>query len=178
IYDRRIDFKVEETLKRYDNLTEKYQRPDAHYDRLYRSDYIHPEPDLQCEECCGNDEEHLLERKERSARFKVKVHHGLIASSNMLLKNAGVRDKWAAKAGVLCFEMEAAGLMNDFPCVVVRGICDYADSHKNDKWQGYAAMTAAAYAKELLEEIPITTVKEQARIVDIENKGQLSFYDH
>jgi nucleoside phosphorylase len=47
--------------------------------------------------------------------------------------------------------MEAAGLMNDFPCIVIRGICDYADSHKNDTWQKYAAIAAAAYAKELLQ---------------------------
>ncbi len=40
--------------------------------------------------------------------------------------------------------------MNNFPCLVVRGICDYSDSHKNDRWQRYAAAAAAAYAKELL----------------------------
>jgi hypothetical protein len=50
--------------------------------------------------------------------------------------------------------MEAAGLMNTFPCVVIRGLCDYADSHKNKQWQEYAAATAAAYAKELLSVIP------------------------
>jgi nucleoside phosphorylase len=55
--------------------------------------------------------------------------------------------------------MEAAGLMNSFPCLVIRGICDYADSHKDDLWQRYAAATAAAYAKELL--IYVST--EQAR---------------
>jgi nucleoside phosphorylase len=32
--------------------------------------------------------------------------------------------------GVLCFEMEAAGIMNVLPCLVIRGICDYADAHK------------------------------------------------
>ena len=46
--------------------------------------------------------------------------------------------------------MEAAGLMDSFPCLVIRGICDYADSHKNKRWQPYAAATAAAFAKELL----------------------------
>jgi hypothetical protein len=51
---------------------------------------------------------------------------------------------------MLCFEMEAAGLMNQLPCLVIRGICDYSDSHKNKQWQGYAALTAAAYAKILL----------------------------
>jgi nucleoside phosphorylase len=46
--------------------------------------------------------------------------------------------------------MEAAGLVDHIPCVAIRGICDYSDTHKNDLWQGYAAATAAAYAKELL----------------------------
>jgi nucleoside phosphorylase len=50
----------------------------------------------------------------------------------------------------MCFEMEAAGLMDRCSCLVIRGICDYCDTHKNDRWQGYAAATAAAYAKELL----------------------------
>jgi hypothetical protein len=40
-----------------------------------------------------------------------------------------------------------AGLMDSFPCLVIRGICDYADSHKNDGWQNYAAAVAATYAK-------------------------------
>lgn len=72
-----------------------------------------------------------------------------------MIKNAVERDKASAElGGVLCFEMEAAGLMNNFPCLVVRGICDYADSHKNMRWQPYAAGTAAAYAKELLLVIP------------------------
>jgi nucleoside phosphorylase len=66
------------------------------------------------------------------------------------MKDALVRDRLAAEMGILCFEMEAAGLMNHFPCLVIRGICDYSDSHKSEEWQGYAAMAAAAYTKDLL----------------------------
>ena len=51
---------------------------------------------------------------------------------------------------VLCFEMEAAGIVNTLPCLVVRGICDYSDSHKNKRFQESAAATAASYAKLLL----------------------------
>ncbi|KAJ4985617.1 Kinesin light chain 6 [Stagonosporopsis vannaccii] len=92
-------------------------------------------------------------------RQAVMVHHGTIASGNRVIKNAAIRDKLSAElGGVLCFEMEAAGLMNNFPCLVVRGICDYADSHKNKRWQSYAAGTAAAYAKEVLSVIPPTEV--------------------
>jgi hypothetical protein len=50
--------------------------------------------------------------------------------------------------------MEAAGLMDGFPCLVIRGICDYADSHKSKNWQRYSAAAAAAYAKELLLGVP------------------------
>jgi nucleoside phosphorylase len=66
------------------------------------------------------------------------------------MKDGSIRDKLARELGIICFEMEAAGLMDNFPCLVIRGICDYADSHKNKQWQEYAAATAAAYAKELL----------------------------
>ena len=57
------------------------------------------------------------------------------------MKDAVTRDRRIKEHDALCFEMEAAGLMNDFPCVMIRGICDYSDSHKNDAWQGYAAVT-------------------------------------
>lgn len=78
------------------------------------------------------------------------VHYGLVASGNQVMKHAPTRDKLAKEFGILCFEMEASGLMDNFPCLVIRGICDYADSHKSKQWQKYAAATAAAYAKELL----------------------------
>ena len=57
---------------------------------------------------------------------------------------------------ILCFEMEAAGLMNSTPCLVIRGISDYADSHKREDhaWHGYAAAAAAAFAKEFINTIP------------------------
>jgi hypothetical protein len=66
------------------------------------------------------------------------------------MKDAWVPDKLAAEKDVLCFEMEAAGLMENCPCLVIRGICDYSDLHMNNKWQGYAVMAAAVYAKDLL----------------------------
>lgn len=67
-----------------------------------------------------------------------------------MVKDSRVRDQLSRELGACYVEMEAAGLINNYPCLVVRGICDYADSHKNKEWQGYAAATAAAYAKELL----------------------------
>ncbi|KGO64298.1 Nucleoside phosphorylase [Penicillium italicum] len=99
----------------------------------------------------------------------VKVHYGLIASGNQVIKDAKVRDAINKDLGgdVLCFEMEAAGLMNDFSCIVIRGICDYADSQKNKDWQEYAAAVAAACAKELLQYVQPSDVLEERPVKDI-----------
>ena len=88
------------------------------------------------------------------------------------MKDALARDRLASE-GTLCFEMEAAGLMNDFPCLVVRGICDYSDTHKNKDWQGYAAMVAAAYARNLLFRIaPVKSRITSAQRTPEESEGE------
>jgi hypothetical protein len=46
-------------------------------------------------------------------------------------------------------------------------VCDYSDSHKSKEWQGYAAMAAAAYAKDLLHRIPPNRVEAEKKIVDV-----------
>jgi hypothetical protein len=66
------------------------------------------------------------------------------------MKDGPTRDRIAREEEILCFEMEAAGLIDTFPCVVIRGVCNYADSYKNKRWQRYAAAIAACYCKELL----------------------------
>ena len=151
----RIAESVSKMIERNPRL-QKYQRPELGTDRLYKSDFIHPDPEAACEEVCSAETVQPVQRNERSAKDDPVVHYGLIASADRLMKDAQVRDKLARDEEVLCFEMEAAGLMDHFPCVVIRGICDYSDTHKNDIWQGYAAATAAAYAKELLDVIPAT----------------------
>ncbi|EGC46912.1 pfs domain-containing protein [Histoplasma capsulatum var. duboisii H88] len=95
-----------------------------------------------------------------------EIHYGTIGSSNLVIKDGITRNKLYDELGIICVEMEAAGLMDEFPCLVVRGISDYADSHKNKEWQPYAAATAAAYVKELLEEIPSSEVSKVPRAVD------------
>ncbi|KAH7115263.1 pfs domain-containing protein [Dendryphion nanum] len=134
-------------------------------DDLFETNYDH-QGGSTCDKC---SKRHLKTRNPRAK--EVVVHYGTIASGNQVMRNAAERDKVSAELdNVLCFEMEAAGLMNSFPCLVIRGICDYADSHKNKQWQAYAAGTAAAYAKELLSVIPgaevakTSTVEETVQI--------------
>lgn len=82
------------------------------------------------------------------------------------MKDTTIRDE-LAKKGVVCFETEAAGLMNHFPCLVIRGICNYANTHKNDQWQGYTAITAAVYAKDLLCQIHPNRAVAKAKISEV-----------
>ncbi|CAG9982523.1 unnamed protein product [Clonostachys byssicola] len=107
--------------------------------------------------------------REQRRPGEVRVHHGLIASGNQVIKDAVLRDKLDKDLGghVYCVEMEAAGLMNNFPCVVIRGICDYADAQKNKTWQEYAALVAAAFAKELLVNVQTSEVHGERTVKDI-----------
>ncbi|KAI7761726.1 hypothetical protein LZL87_013576 [Fusarium oxysporum] len=159
---------IDRALEQWPRLRQKYSRPSPDSDRLYRHDVVHPDSSKECGDMCSNDPAYLVYRKERGEQEDdPAIHYGLVASANQLMKDALARDKLAASMDVLCFEMEAAGLMNHFPCLVIRGICDYSDSHKNKEWQGYAAMMAAAYAKDLLRQIPPNKVEAEKPISEI-----------
>ncbi|KAI1061622.1 hypothetical protein LB506_011870 [Fusarium annulatum] len=159
-----IGSNIHKILQNYKRLEKKYKRPAASTDRLYEASFFHEGGEgIGCNGLCSDDK--LVCRDERGDdEDNPAIHCGLIASGNSLMKDALLRDKLAAKHGILCFEMEAAGLMNHFPCVVIRGICDYADSHKNDQWQEYAAMVAAAYTKDLLLQVAPSSMLKEKRI--------------
>ncbi|EHK18147.1 uncharacterized protein TRIVIDRAFT_159440 [Trichoderma virens Gv29-8] len=172
---------VDSVLNKNPRLRKRgYMRPEAITDRLYRSQVIHPlNSGTSCATVCGDDPSSLIKRHQREEDDDDPlVHYGLIASANMLMKDALVRDELIAKEGILCFEMGAAGLMNHFPCLVIRGICDYSDSHKSTLWQGYAAMTAAAYAKDLLHRIAPIKVEAQKKISDVLSENHLDIAEH
>lgn len=119
---------------------------------------------------CPQCDNGLVQRQIRE-NSNPEVHYGVIASGNELMKNVMKRDRLGQEFGAKCIEMEAAGLTNEFPCIVIRGICDYADSHKNDSWQEYAAVTAAAFAKELLSIVKPAEVKTVAYAAEVTSKS-------
>ena len=136
-------------LSKLSNLP-KFARDKVGSDILFETEYNYIGEDS----CISSAATGKVRREERTNNTPA-VHYSTIASGNQVMRDGMTRDKISSEFGVvLCFEMEAAGLMNSFPCLVIRGICDYADSHKNKRWQPYAAATAAAYAKELLRVIP------------------------
>jgi ankyrin repeat domain-containing protein 50 len=136
------------------NRLPQFGSPGERSDILFEATYNHTEGST----CARCSKDRIVERTPRRSN-EIVVHYGTIASGNKVMKDGVTRDTLSSElGGILCFEMEAAGLMNNFPCLIIRGICDYADTHKNKEWQPYAAATAAACAKELLSVIPVAEV--------------------
>ncbi|KAL4942307.1 nucleoside phosphorylase domain-containing protein [Aspergillus oleicola] len=156
----RISELLETMLDKFPMMRERIIPTEA--DDLFIAQYKHSGPKGTCSRC---DKRFLVARHCKQQNLKdPQIHYGLIASVTQVVRDGQLRDRLASQFGNLCFEMEAAGLMDNFPCLVIRGISDYADSHKNDNWQGYAASTAAAYAKELLPVIPPEEVENERMI--------------
>ncbi|KAI8411046.1 hypothetical protein FOFC_07640, partial [Fusarium oxysporum] len=147
LYPTRVMAIIQERMQRYID----YHRPSAP-DHLFQASYQH---DSRMPNCQGCNQSRLEEREARTS-CEPKIHYGAIASSNQVMKDAVTRDCLAQELDIICFEMEAAELMDILPCLPIRGICDYSDSHKAKDWQKYAAAVAAAYARELLEALPAT----------------------
>jgi nucleoside phosphorylase len=123
-----------------------FRRPGTGHDLLFKAKYVHKGNGDTCVDC---DKKQLITRPDRDVDEPV-MHYGNIASGSSVVRDALKRDQLGKEYGALCVEMEAAGLMDVLDCLVIRGICDYSDSHKNKDWQRYAAAAAASYAKELL----------------------------
>ncbi|KAH8730737.1 TPR repeat protein, partial [Phaeosphaeriaceae sp. PMI808] len=157
-------------LSKFESLP-SFTRDAAGSDILFYSTYDHV-GGATCNKC---DTGSLVARELR--RQEVMVHYGTIASGSQVIKSAAERDRISADlGGVLCFEMEAVGLMNEFPCLVIRGICDYADSHKNKTWQPYAAATAAACAKEVLSLVPVAEVAKAYTVNEVIREASAVYY--
>ncbi|KAE8319024.1 hypothetical protein BDV41DRAFT_285697 [Aspergillus transmontanensis] len=95
------------------------------------------------------DENRIIRRRPSDAA-EASIHIGTIASSDMVMKSGEHRDKLAKDEDVAGFDMEGAGVWDELPCIIIKGVCDYADSHKDKKWQAYAAATGASSAKAFL----------------------------
>ena len=152
-------------------MQQDFSRRKAEDDQLFQADYDHIDSGKDCKSC---DEKRLVQRIPRTTNVPV-IHYGLIGSGNQVMRHGVMREKLRQEKGILCFEMEAAGLMDNFPCLVIRGICDYSDTHKNKNWQPYAAATAAAYAKELLGVIPSIQVDKTPTAADAIKVSLLHF---
>ncbi|KAK1238487.1 hypothetical protein MKX07_006633 [Trichoderma sp. CBMAI-0711] len=109
---------MEKAIHRNERTRKTFGRPDVSTDRLFRAECEHPATASTCEGCLPDWEQPRTAREDDEAN----IHYGIVASGNAVIKHAATRDQLGRETGALCFEMEAAGLMMDFPCIVVRGI--------------------------------------------------------
>jgi nucleoside phosphorylase len=119
-------------------------------------------PDDICEaalnESCyslGCDTAHVSRRRDVADTVQPCVHVGRVASADTVMKSGEHRDQIMTKERVIGFEMEGAGVCYNISCIVIKGVCDYADSHKSKAWQAYAVATSASATKAFLEYLPI-----------------------
>ncbi|KAK6359015.1 hypothetical protein TWF696_000187 [Orbilia brochopaga] len=155
IYDSESIYSMITDLIRTKGLN-AFTRPPVESDRSFQSSYDHPKGSSEhtIETCVQCDPTKIIKRQRRSPN-ETHIHYGIVASGNQVIKDGTTRDRLSqGNCKVLCFEMEAAGLMDQLPSLIIRGICDYSDSHKNKKWQPYAALTAAVVAKRILLKLP------------------------
>ncbi|KAL7899795.1 hypothetical protein HDV64DRAFT_247235 [Trichoderma sp. TUCIM 5745] len=155
---------------------EKYTYPGTDNDKLFESSYrhmhrkqaicicssCHGRKDPVCDEALdslcedlGCDEEYLERSRTINEQDEAQgpaIYIGAVASGDTVMKSGEDRDRIAKREGVIAFEMEGAGAWGDLPCIVVKGICDYADCHKNKLFQTFAAATAASVSKAILEQ--------------------------
>jgi nucleoside phosphorylase len=148
--------------ERVDRLSRDFVRPPESTDVLYVNDVRSVHPDR---------------RRSGHPDGWPKVHRATIGSADRLLRDAVRRDELAARYGLRAVEMEASGIavaadLHARDWYIVRGVADYCDHHKNNRWHGYAALVAAAYTRALLGRCPpaggsrIATTGSLAPLVD------------
>lgn len=149
-------------LQSHGRLGGRFKHPGFEHDKLFQPNYKHVGGyTSNCKDC---DRHKLVERVPRddSQKDLFIYHQGRIATGNSVIMDGEKRDSISAQCGgALCIEMEAAGVEVNSRCLVIRGISDYADSHKSDRWRSYAAGKAVVFARELLGKIPARDVKEK-----------------
>ncbi|KAK6360156.1 hypothetical protein TWF730_006309 [Orbilia blumenaviensis] len=152
----------------------QYQYPGVEHDKLFPADYNHrPRNQASLNHCkcshCRVEDDPMCDRMRKrdcnvvgcAANPVSRVRHnegntqplfhiGKIGCADTVMKSGTHRDQLAKEEDIIGLEMEGSGVWSHGPCLVIKGVSDYADSHKNDKWQPYAAATAASAAKAFL----------------------------
>ncbi|KAL4817230.1 putative kinesin light chain [Aspergillus spinulosporus] len=169
---RELQDRAEQYLHSLQQTGTKWRHPGVN-DILFKAEYLHKHycqasaecscleidsPEEICEEALGQDCDSLecnqgqaVRRRGTLDAIQTLIYIGTIASADTVMKSGQHRDDIVRKEKVIGFEMEGAGVWDNVPCIIVKGVCDYADSHKNKLWQAYAAATGASAAKALLE---------------------------
>ncbi|EGR51381.1 uncharacterized protein TRIREDRAFT_56804 [Trichoderma reesei QM6a] len=163
----------------------KYQYPGIREDQLFEATYPHKHHNTDCSICnksadavcdtalhtsceelrCQNHQlvhRKRLDEKLSSCQTGAMSHQnpaiwfGTFGSGDTVMRSARDRDRIASQENIIAFEMEAAGIWDEVPSIVIKGAFDYGDSHKNKRWQAFASATAACTARAIIEQLAWT----------------------
>ena len=103
---------LRQAMTRHPKFMQKYAHPGSERDHLFREIIRGRVP-----------KEEEVKRAPRRT-LDPEIHYGTIISGSILVKDAKVRNDIIkiVDQSCVCLEMEAAGLMNNIPCIVIRGI--------------------------------------------------------
>ncbi|PGG95723.1 hypothetical protein GX51_08146 [Blastomyces parvus] len=153
---------IQQAVQRNTHMLQNFARPGSQFDRLFQSQYEHPPTAATCDGCPTEWEVTRNVREDDVPR----VHYGIIASVGVDPYHGEAREKLRRDTAALCVMRENFGLVPDFPRIVICGICDYSDSHKNLQWERYAALAATSCAKELLRYLSPYKVSQEKPLRD------------
>lgn len=162
-----IQQQIVEHLKDFQGYNERdWSYPGVLQDILFPASYRHrhyeQDPVVECvcitchssqSDCqrLGCAEQSIQRRRPDKDKPEAFIHIGTVASANTVMRSGEHRDRLAENEGIIGFEMEGAGVWDNLPCIIIKGVCDYTDSHKNKAWQNYASATAACCTKAFLK---------------------------
>ncbi|KAL6825861.1 hypothetical protein J3E69DRAFT_380963 [Trichoderma sp. SZMC 28015] len=131
--------------------------PDAICDNVLHCSVCNGAPDAVCDDAreascreIGCDGWEPVVRKSHEEYEAPTIHFEAIASGSIIVMNGLERDKISNGQGVIAFDRDGFGAWEKVPCIFIKSICDYADGHKDESWQNFAAATAAAATKAFL----------------------------
>lgn len=163
----------------------KYQYPGILEDKLYKATYRHQHHITDCSICgqldngvcdaalqatcedLGCEKSYLVYRKRLQEKLQIcqngdishqnpAIFFGIFGSGDMVMRSGEDRDILAHREKVIAFEMEGAGIWEEVPSLIIKGVFDYGDSHKNKRWQAFASATAACTARAVIEQLAWT----------------------
>jgi nucleoside phosphorylase len=129
--ENRIPLYIGQMLEKYPYIRKKgFVNPGQRADQLFRPDYRH----MSRRTCTKCDPAERIDREpENRPDSDPVIYYGVITTRSAVVKHALIREEIRQKHRAIYLEMKAAGLINNFPYVIIRGISDYTDSHKNDQ---------------------------------------------
>ncbi|PLB36939.1 nucleoside phosphorylase domain-containing protein [Aspergillus candidus] len=170
---REFQDQISQHLHKIQQRNEKWRRPCFTDDIVFNASYHHKHHKLisaKCPHVSGNgghgicegamskicadlgcDDNEISRRRHHTELDSMSIHIGAIASADTEMRSGEHRDRLVSSERVIGFETIGAGVWDIFPCIIIKGVCDYADSHKNNTWQAYAAATGSCAAKSFLE---------------------------